>query len=83
MEIGRTKRTSRYMPRDQLGHVPGCEVMQAFIGVEKDFEFNTFVHRKPVERVENGSNVIVFRNKGDKTGCRVLDSLKWCDGRSR
>ena len=71
------------MPRDQLGHVPRCESTQTFIGVEKDFEFNTFVHRKPVERVENGCNVVVFRGKCDQASGRVLDSLKRCDGCNR
>ena len=39
------------MPGDKLRQVPRCHTVQTFISVEKNLEFNPFVHREPVKRV--------------------------------
>ena len=66
----------RGLNRDQIvkiGRLTGCK---NFVGKRKKSVFNAFVDLKPVERFEDGNDMLGFRSLNNSTSKRVLDVLE-------
>jgi len=62
--------------RDQIGKIARLTGCKNFEGKRKKFIFNAFADLKPMERFEDGNDMLGFRSLNNSTSKRVLDVLE-------
>jgi len=68
--------TSSGLNRDHIVKIARFAGCKNFVGKRNNFILNAFVDLKPVERSENRSDMLGFRNLNISTSKKVLDLLQ-------